>query len=165
MRSANTEIIPVGRPVTAPVLIPVIHCATPRCVDDIFMVGGRQLRVTCMSFGNPLGVVFVKNLERVDVPRLGTMLGDHALFPEGASIVFAETYGRERVYARFWQHWEGERDFSAEGACAAVTAAIMTQRITAREADVSMGGREYHVKWSSCDDTVYLVCTEELAAG
>lgn len=145
-----------GNPVTVPVLIPVEHKSTPACINDPFMVNGKSYGVTAMSFGSPHGAVFVENTDDVDVPSLGSALGNHALFPKGASIVFIQVLDKEHIKARLWQRGEGETPFTPEAVCVAGTAAMMLQKVLQREVHVHMGGSGFHVKWDRGGAGVHL---------
>ena len=151
---ATSAAISLGKPVTAPVLVPVLHASTPDCVDEPFMVNGKAYSVTCVSFGAPHGAVFVGDVDSVDVPSLGAALGTHARFPRGASIVFVQALDGETLEARLWQRGESEAASSPEAACVAATAAIMLRKMTRNETDVIMGGDTFRVKWDRGGDTV-----------
>ena len=146
MSEANSITISLGKPVTAPVLIPVEHKATPSCIDNPFMIDGKSYKVTAMSFGNPYGAVFVDDVDNIDARKLGESLGTHALFPEGAGIVFAQTLGGNNIKARLW-HREG-REFTPEAACVAGTAAIMLRKILSDEVNIFMKDNIFKMEWN-----------------
>lgn len=162
MRSTNNATISLGRPITSPVLIPVIHNSTPKCISEPFMVDGEPYKVTCVSFGTPHGAVLVDNVDSVDVPSIGSSLGTHALFPKGASIVFVEVIDSDNLKARIWQQGEGEVEFTTEAACVAATAAMMLQKIMKNETNVALGSLAFHVKWDRGSDNVYLTGSSDL---
>ena len=147
MLTKSTETVMMGKPITAPCLIPVLHSATPCCVAEPFMVSGTPCKVTALSFGTPYGAVMADDAGSVDVPSLGAALGTHALFPEGASIVFIQALDGGRIKARLWLRGEGEADFDPEAACVAGTAAMMLRQVLTNEVQVMMGGRSAFVKW------------------
>ena len=146
--------ISLGPPITAPCLIPVLHASTPTCINEPFMVGGKPYPVTALSFGSPHGAVFVDDVDSIDVEMLGSAIGTHDLFPEGASVVFVQVLGREGVIARLWQRGKGESPFTCEAACVAGTAAMMLQKVLSNEVNVFMGGHSYQVKWARGGDGV-----------
>ncbi|MCL2099598.1 MAG: hypothetical protein FWH24_04080 [Oscillospiraceae bacterium] len=146
MSAANNITISLGKPVTAPVLVPVEHKATPMCINNPFMVDGECYRVTALSFGNPHGVVFVDELDNVDVQKTGESLGTHVLFPKGASIVFIQVTGENSIKARLWQR-DGA-GFTPEAACAAGTAAIMCQKILLNKVNISMNDNIFTMEWN-----------------
>ena len=156
MQTMKNVTISLGKPITAPVLVPVEHKSTPTCINDPFMVEGKPYRVTAMSFGSPHGAVFVDDIGSVNVQALGSTLGTHVLFPKGASIVFIQTLDKKSLKARLWQRGAGETAFTPEAACVAGTAAMMLQKVLENEAEVIMGGNKFHVKWDRGHDDVLL---------
>jgi len=147
MSTKNIEPVFMGKPVTSPCLIPVLHSATPNCVAQPFMANGKPYAVTALSFGTPHGAVVVDDVDSVDVPSLGRALGSHALFPMGASIVFLQALSASHIKARLWQRNAGETEFTREAACVAGTAAMMLQKVMQSQAEVSMGSETVRVKW------------------
>ena len=157
MLAADCVAVALGKPITIPVLVPVLHASTPTCINDPFMVDGECYKVTALSFGTPHGAVFVDDLDNFDVAALGPALGTHVLFPKGASIVFMELLDRENIKARIWQRGEGEVPFTAEAAGAAATAAMMCQKVLFSEANVIMGECTFRVKWDRAGDGVTVI--------
>lgn len=156
MENNNIASVSFGNPITAPVLVPVEHKSTPSCINDPFMVDGKCYKVTAMSLGSPHGSVLVDNVDAVDVDELGCKLGTHVLFPKGASIVFIQMLDKESIKARLWQRDEGEADFTPEGACIAGVTAMILQRILGHEANITMTGGTYRVKWDRAAGSVSL---------
>lgn len=137
--------ISLGKPITSPVLIPVLHKATPNCINEPFMVDGEPYNVTCVSFKTPHGVVFVDEINNIDVSSIGQSLGTHPLFPIGASIVFVQVTSNESLKARLWQKGQGEIDFTPESVCVAATATRILQKTLKDEICVAMGSSNYQV--------------------
>lgn len=152
MKSMNSATISLGKPITAPVLVPVEHKSTPSCINDPFMVNGTCYKVTAISFETPHGAVIVDDVDNVDVSSIGSALGTHTLFPKGASIVFIQVIDRESIKARLWQKGIGEIEFSCEGACVAVTVSMMLQKVIKQRANVLMGGNTVQVEWDMISD-------------
>lgn len=146
--ASENRAISLGKPVTAPCLIPVKHESTPNCINNPFMVDGTCYKVTALSFGSPHGVVVADDIDAVDVEALGSSLGTHPLFPKGASIVFIQITGKETLKARLWQLNKGEIPFTFESVGVAGTAAMMLQKILERKANVLMGGNAFQVEWN-----------------
>jgi len=146
----------MGKPVTAPCLIPVLHASTPKCINSPFMVNGEPYGVTALSFGSPHGAVFVDDVDSVDVAALGAALGTHALFPQGASIVFAQVIDKENVKARLWHRDHAGILFTPEAAAVAGTAAKMLQKVSSGDVAVSMSENTINVGWNHGDDDAVL---------
>ena len=154
MSTVKNASISLGEPITAPVLVPVKHASTPTCINDPFMVNGQCYKVTAMSFGSPHGAVFVDDLDSVDVEAIGSALGTHVLFPQGANIVFIQVIDKESVKIRLWQRCEGESCFTAEAVCVAGTAAMMCQKVLYNDANVFMGEDTFQVRWVRGSDVI-----------
>jgi diaminopimelate epimerase len=155
--SQNEDVyVNMGKPITAPCLIPVLHAATPKCINNPFMVNGEPYGVTALSFGSPHGAVFVDDLDSVDVASLGSALGTHALFPQGASIVFAQVIDKENVKARLWHRDHSGIVFTPEAATVAGTAAKMLQKVSSGEVTVKMNENSVKVQWNHGDDDAIL---------
>lgn len=159
--NGNYVTLSLGKPITAPALIPVHHKATPACIGEPFIVHGKSYKVTCVSFGTPHGAVFVEDVDHIDLGYLGHFLGTHALFPKGASIVFVETADAGHIKARLWQRGVGEVLFTTEAACVAMAAASLLQKVM-WEAEVFMGGHTVRIEWDPKDDNVYITGPEGL---
>lgn len=146
--------ISLGKPITAPCLIPVEHKATPNCINQPFMINGECYKVTAISLGSPHGAVFVDDMDSIDVHMLGSLLGSHQLFPKGASIVFIQILDKASLKARLWQRNEGEAAFTPEAAGAAGVTAMMMQKILTKTVNVSMGENMFQVAWDIEADEV-----------
>ena len=162
MKTTNNMAISFGKPISAPCLIPVLHASTPRCISDPFMVDGKKYKVTAISFGTPHGAVFVNDIEKVDLPLLGSSLGTHVLFPMGASIVFIEVVDSDTVNARLWQRDKGETPYTLEAACVAATVSIMLHKIMKYSVNVVMGGKIFNVEWDRMRDMVLVEPLEKM---
>jgi diaminopimelate epimerase len=156
MKTTDAVTISMGKPITAPVLIPVRHRATPTCINQPFTVNGAIYRVTCVSFGTPYGAVLVDDVDSIDLEHLGYSLGTHALFPQGASIVFLQILDKTNIKARLWHRDYGVFDYAPEAACVAFTVAVMLQKMPMQEGNVHMGNNVYHIERSSKDGNVRL---------
>jgi diaminopimelate epimerase len=152
MKTRNNITVSFGKPITAPCLIPVLHASTPNCISDPFMVDGKEYKVTALSFGTPHGVVVVNNDDIIDLPSLGSSLGNHVLFPQGASIVFIRVINRETIEAQLWQRGKGVTAFTPEAVCVAMVASRMLQKIMVNRANVFMGGYNFEVEWDLVGD-------------
>ena len=158
----NTNSISFGKPVTAPVLVPVKHQSTPKCINIPFMVNGGSYKVTAMSFGTPHGAVFVDDVDNVDVAKIGHALSTHPLFPKGASIVFVQMLNKDNKIVRLWQRGEGEILCTQEAACVAGIAAMMLQKTFERGINVLVHRKTFRVQWEGYGGEVFLSEASEM---
>ena len=107
-----------------------------------------------VSMGNPHYVIFVDDLDSVDVAARGAMLERHPRFPERCNIEFAQvTPGGIRM--RVWERGSGITMACGTGACATAVAAAVTGRC-GRQSRVVMDGGTLDIEWRASDNHVYL---------
>lgn len=84
--------------------------------------------LTAISMGNPHGVVFTEDMDRVDVPASGRELEMHPMWPDRANIEFARVDSPHDIFMRVWERGSGETMACGTGACATAAAAVITGR-------------------------------------
>ena len=99
-----------------------------------------------LSVGNPHAVLFIEDLDALDVERLGALLERHPLFPERANVGFAQVVGAERIRLRVFERGAGPTLACGSGACAALVAAVRRGLVEERAVMVLDGG-ELEVAW------------------
>jgi carbamoyl-phosphate synthase large subunit len=106
-----------------PELIPV-NIAADKVIDEPVTIGSRNYNITCVSIGNPHCVVFVKNVDNIDVPKIGPVFEHNKLFPERTNTEFVKVISPTKIKMRVWERGNGETWACGTGACAAVVAAV-----------------------------------------
>lgn len=95
-------------------------------LDSEFEIEGTQIRLSCVSMGNPHAVTF----DDIGAARtaLGPRLGTHPKFAKGANIGFARMIDPQRIELAVWERGAGFTQACGTGACAAAVAAVETGR-------------------------------------
>jgi len=144
--------VDMGPPVFDGPRIPV--ASEGRVVEQPLEVDDTTYSVTCLSMGNPHCVVFVPEVESLDLARLGPRFEHHAFFPARVNTEFVATRSRRALDFRVWERGSGETMACGTGACAALVAAHVTGRAE-RRATIHLRGGDLDVDWRA-DDHVYL---------
>lgn len=110
---------------------------------------------TFVSMGNPHFVIFVDDIETIDVSRFGPVLEHNEVFPERCNIEFAQVTDKDEVRMRVWERGSGITMACGTGACATAVAAVVTGRCSRRSTIVMDGGR-LHIHWDDADNHVYM---------
>ena len=145
----------MGAPELEPAAIPVTVEHGQSNVDITCKVGDAVMAVTAVSMGNPHGVVFVDNLDEVDVHGIGRNLELHPMWPERANIEFAQVISPGEIRMRVWERGSGETMACGTGACATAVAAMLTGR-TADEVTVHLLGGDLLIRWDREANRVYM---------
>jgi len=136
--------VDMGEPEFEGIAIPLAR--EGRMIEETLSIDGEDFVVTCLSVGNPHCVVFVEELEEIDIARLGPRFEHHPLFPERVNTEFVQVIDERRLRLRVWERGSGETLACGTGACAAAVAARVTGR-SAREVVVELSGGSLEVDW------------------
>lgn len=109
-------------------------------------VNGERLIGTTVSMGNPHLVVFVDDINRIDLTSVGPKLEYHSLFPERINVEFAQILGKDRIRMRVWERGSGITQACGTGACATAVAACQTGR-SGRKTEIIMDGGTLLIEW------------------
>ncbi|MGL5784413.1 MAG: diaminopimelate epimerase [Alphaproteobacteria bacterium] len=77
-----------------------------------------------LNLGNPHLVIFVPQLEAIDLQALGQALEQHPFFPNRTNVMFCKTLSPNQLEIRIWERGAGMTPACGSGACAAASAAI-----------------------------------------
>ena len=124
-------------------------------IKQQFLPCGEKLPTgTFVSMGNPHYVIFVDDVDAIDVAREGAILEHHPAFPERANIEFAEMRP-DGIRVRVWERGSGITMACGTGACATAVAACKTGR-TGHMSRIIMDGGELEIEWRESDGHVYM---------
>ncbi|MFO0833181.1 MAG: diaminopimelate epimerase [Phycisphaerales bacterium] len=125
--------------------------------DVELSVTGRPhpLQVTCVSIGNPHAVLFVDQVESVELQDLGPKIEHHPAFPHRTNVQFVQTQSPDHASVRTWERGAGPTLACGTGACAALVAGVLKCRLS-RAAVVSLPGGDLRIRWDESDDHVLM---------
>ena len=102
-----------------------------------------------LSMGNPHYVVFVDDIESVDVAAKGARLECHPQLPERSNVEFAQLRP-DGIRMRVWERGSGITMACGTGACATGVAACLTGR-AGRTSRIIMDGGTLSIEWCAED--------------
>jgi diaminopimelate epimerase len=157
--------VSMGEPRFAPDEIPVAVEAEPPIKDLPVDVDGRQLRVTCVSMGNPHAVCFsLQPVVQFPLEEIGPKVEHHPLFPERVNFEVARVLNRGAMEARVWERGAGITLACGSGACAAVVAARL-HALVEEKVDITLPGGVLTVEWDGVGKTYLTGPAETVFAG
>ncbi len=122
--------------------------ATPTggMVKGVAMAGGRTYTGTFVCMGNPHFVIFVDDINSVDLPKEGPALETHPMFLQRCNIEFAEVRADGVIRTRVWERGTGITQACGTGACATAVAAMVCGKAGGR-AVIAMDGGDLEIEW------------------
>ncbi len=153
--------VDMGAPITKPDLIPAIS-DKEIIVDEPITVDGQEYRITCVSMGNPHGVVFVDDTDSIDIEKIGPKFEHHEMFPDRTNTEFIQIIDRNNIKMRVWERGAGETLACGTGTCASVYACILNG-LTEKSVDVHLLGGCIHIDYDEEKNTIYMTGPAEVA--
>lgn len=111
------------------------------------VAGGKQWIGTTISMGNPHLVIFVEDLNEIDIEDAGPKLENHPLFPGRINVEFAQILEDGKIRMRVWERGSGITQACGTGACATAVAACITGRCGTKS-DIIMDGGTLTIEWN-----------------
>ncbi|MBR3947938.1 MAG: carbamoyl-phosphate synthase large subunit [Clostridia bacterium] len=93
-------------------------------IDYPITIGAGSYNITCLSVGNPHCVVFKKDIDSIDINKVGPYFEKADIFPERINTEFVRVVNRNTIKMRAYERGNGETFACGTGACAAVVAAV-----------------------------------------
>jgi len=115
--------------------IPVSGNPNSLLIDEDVSINGDSFRITAIGMGNPHAILFVEDVERVDVIGIGRKIRLHtALFPNGTNVHFVENVGKNEFKIRSYERGvENETLACGTGICASAVAAFINGIVTSKK--------------------------------
>ena len=126
----------------------------PAAINFMLPLGESEINITSILMGVPHTVVFVDDLDSVDVKTFGPLVEKHPLFPNGTNVNFVEVVNRNRVKLRTWERGAGATLACGTGSCASAVASILNEH-TDRSVIVELQYGELLIEWAE-DGTVFM---------
>ena len=104
-------------------LIPVIS-DTAEVIGKKAYVAEGEHEITCVSMGNPHCVLFVDEVDNLELSKIGPAFENDSMFPERVNTEFVKIIDGRTLKMRVWERGSGETLACGTGACAVVSAAV-----------------------------------------
>ena len=152
--------VDMGRPMLCPAEIPVI--ANGESVIDMpIEVDGTEYWMTAVGMGNPHTVVFVEDVDGLEIEQIGPKFEHHPCFPNRVNTEFVKVLDRNTVKMRGWERGSGETLACGTGACAVAVACILNG-LTENKVTVQLLGGDLLIEWDREADKVYMTGPAEV---
>ncbi len=104
-----------------------------------------------INIGNPHIVFFVKDLDAVDINRIGPLIENNSLFPEKVNVEICQLKNRKKIKVLVWERGAGNTLACGSGACAALVAAYKNS-LSEPQAEIVLDGGSLNITWNIGSD-------------
>lgn len=152
--------VDMGSPILTPAQIPVIAdeaeaVAVPILVDE------TEYQMTCVSMGNPHAVIFMDDIEHLEIEKIGPKFEHHERFPNRVNTEFVKVSDRHTASMRVWERGSGETLACGTGACAVAVACILGG-YTESKVTVKLLGGDLLIEWDREQNKIYMTGPAEV---
>lgn len=150
----------MGAPILEPSRIPVIS-EKEIVIDEPILADGKEYRITAVSMGNPHAVIYIEDVNGLDIEKIGPQFEHHPIFPDRVNTEFVKVLDRNTVEMRVWERGAGETLACGTGACAVAVASILNG-LTEDEVTVKLLGGDLKIYWDRKENLVYMTGPAEV---
>ena len=94
-------------------------------INEPVNIADGKYNITCVSMGNPHCIVYMKDIDNLNLTEIGPKFENDSLFPERINTEFVEIINENTIKMRVWERGSGETLACGTGACASVVASIL----------------------------------------
>ena len=153
-KEVDSARVDMGKAYLRPSEIPV-NFSGDEVVDRLVNICDENYNITCVGLGNPHCVVFIKNVDKLNIENIGPQFENYEKFPERINTEFVQIIDEKTLKMRVWERGCGETWACGTGACAAVVAAC--ENGFCRKGDeitVKLIGGDLKIKYT--DETIFM---------
>ena len=115
----------------------------------------EKMEINVISMGNPHAIIFVDNVEHIDIEKYGSFIENHEIFPQKTNVEFVQILDKNLIKMRVWERGAGETLACGTGACASVVAGVINN-LTRRKVKTLLTGGELEIEWEKETNEIYM---------
>ncbi|HEV7677484.1 MAG TPA: diaminopimelate epimerase [Candidatus Dormibacteraeota bacterium] len=139
--------VDMGPPRFAPEDIPAAFAGLSEILDQPLSGIGMDLRVTCVSMGNPHCAAVVDDVDAFPLDEIGPLVVNHLAFPQRTNFEIVQVLSRTRVRQRTFERGVGETNACGTGA-SAVGVAMQRLGLCDSPVTVELRGGPLYIAWA-----------------
>ena len=133
-----------------------VNMGIPKIEEKIRLkILNKEFEITNISMGNPHAVIFVDDVEKVDLEKYGPVIENNKYFPNRTNVEFVEILDKNLVKMRVWERGAKETYACGTGACAVVVAGYINN-LNKRKVKVLLKGGELEINWKEKTNEIYM---------
>ncbi|HTY20040.1 MAG TPA: diaminopimelate epimerase [Geobacteraceae bacterium] len=134
--------------------IPMLGNGPAQVVAEPLNILHTTFNITCISMGNPHCVIFVDDVESLQLEKYGPLIENHDIFPRRTNVEFVHVISPDEVRQRTWERGAGETLACGTGASAVCVAGVLNG-LTGKRILNHLSGGDLELEWAE-DGNVYM---------
>ncbi|SFB20808.1 diaminopimelate epimerase [Acetitomaculum ruminis DSM 5522] len=144
----------MGEPILKTKDIPVVF-DKERVINEPFTVDGINYNLTAVSMGNPHAIVYIDDVDGLEIEKTGPKFEFDSRFPERVNTEFVKVLDRKNIQMRVWERGSGETMACGTGACAVATASILNGYVD-NDVTIHLLGGDLTISWEGEGNDLYM---------
>ena len=146
----------MGSPILQAKQIPVV-AETEEVIDAPIEVNGTTYHFTGVSMGNPHAIVYMDDIDNLDIEKIGPAFENHIAFPDRVNTEFVKVIDNHTLQMRVWERGSGETLACGTGACAVAVASVLNGHVDGNSpVTVKLLGGDLQIFWNRQENLVYM---------
>ena len=146
----------MGSPILTARQIPVVS-EKEEVINEPLKVNGETYYITAVSMGNPHAIVYMTDIDNLEIEKIGPSFENHVAFPDRVNTEFVEVIDSHTLKMRVWERGSGETLACGTGACAVAVASILNGHVDGEKpVTVKLLGGDLQIFWNRQENLVYM---------
>jgi diaminopimelate epimerase len=125
-------------------------------INEKFKILDKELFFTCLSVGNIHTVVFVEDVDNIDIAKYGKFIENMDIFKDRTNVEFVEPIDKENIKIRVWERGAGETLACGTGATASVIAGYLNG-INNNICNVKLKGGNLEISYNEVNNMISMI--------
>lgn len=152
----ETVRVNMGAPILKTSEIPVAF-ESETAISAPIEVDGKTYAFTGVSMGNPHAIIYMEEIDSMDIEKIGPSFENHPMFPDRVNTEFVRILDSHTVQMRVWERGSGETMACGTGACAVAVASILNGHVDGdKPVTVKLLGGDLEIFWNREENLVYM---------
>ncbi len=129
-------------------------------IEETIIIDNKEIVISVMFMGVPHGVIFVDDIKKIDIEKIGKLIENNKLFPKKLNVNFVEIVNENEIKVDTWERGAGHTLACGTGSCASVIIGNYTKRLDKKvKVKLAIGDLDIEIK-----ESVYMTGKAELVA-
>ena len=152
----------MGSPILTAKQIPVVS-EKEEVINEPLKVNGETYYITAVSMGNPHAIVYMTDIDNLEIEKIGPSFENHVAFPDRVNTEFVEVIDSHTLKMRVWERGAGETLACGTGACAVAVASILNGYVVKDQpVTIKLLGGDLEIFWDQQKNTVFMTGPAEV---
>jgi diaminopimelate epimerase len=112
-----------------------------KIIEDNIFISGLKFKIYVLKVGGPHTVIFIDNINDVDIVSFGEKIENHEIFPQKTNVNFVKINNKNRIELYTWERGSGRTLACGTGACASVVVGFKKKLLDNKVSVYTNGGQ------------------------